>query len=129
MILESSIGWFNPTTTIQIESRKTRFILPTIDIEFTRPVLPAIRKPFCDTDRVRQTCLSYGHTEPNKIALPVVHIEPTGDDVSADINTDALGPATRFEPNCGPTYVFTKKTSIPTLCFRAKRADELAGEL
>ena len=46
-----------------------------------------------------------------------------------NININALEPAICFELNCGPNYVFTKKTSIPTLCFKAKKADELAGEL
>ena len=49
--------------------------------------------------------------------------------ISANINTDALELATRFERNCGPTYVFTKKNSISTLCFGAKRVDELAKKL
>ena len=42
--------------------------------------------------------------------------------ISADINTDALGPAIRFESNSGPIF-------MPAFCFRAKRADELVGEL
>ena len=49
--------------------------------------------------------------------------------ISANINIDALESATCFEPNRSPIYVFTKKTLIRTLCFRAKRADELTGEL
>ena len=84
----SSVGWFNPAAATRVESRKpTGFILPTIDIEFTRPILPAIREPFCDTHRVHQACLSYSHTKPNKTALPVGHIKPTGHDESVQIST------------------------------------------
>ena len=52
------------------------FILPIIDIEFIWPILPTIRKLFCNTHQVYQDCLSYGYTKPNKTAFPVVYIEP-----------------------------------------------------
>ena len=101
MLGRSFVGWFNPAAATRVKSKKSiKYILPTINIEPTRPV------------------------------LLVVHIKPTGDDKSVQksiqMHWDRLH---AFELNCGPIYVFTKKTPIPTLCFRAKRADDLAKEL
>ena len=70
--------------------------------------------------QVHQAYFSYGYTEPNKIALPVVHIKPKSNNVSADINTDALGPATYFELTCGPTYVFTRGPLFPLFALEPK---------
>ena len=82
-----STGWFNLAAATRVESRKpTGFILPTMDIKFTRPGFSTIRKPFWDTHRVHQACLSYGHTEPNKTALPVVHIKPKTHNESVQIS-------------------------------------------
>ena len=61
-----------------------------------------------------------------QIVFHVVHIEPTVYDLTVQIWQGILA---FLEPNCGPIYVFTKKTSISTLCFRAKSADELVKEL
>ena len=89
-----------------------------------------MHKSFYDTHQIHQACLSYGHTTPKKTALPGgTHQTYKRQSISAKIYTDTLGPATCFELNCGPTYMFTKKTSIPTFSFRSKTADELAREL
>ena len=57
MVLQSFVRWFNPVAATRIECRKlTGFTLLIIDIEFTKPVFPTIYKLF----------------------LPVVYIEPTG---------------------------------------------------
>ena len=62
------IGWFNLAAVTGVESRKlTRFIFPTIDIQFIRLILSAIRKPFCNTNQAHQACFSYSYTEPNKL--------------------------------------------------------------
>ena len=62
------VGWFNLAATTRVESRKPiKFILPTINIQFTRPIFPVIRKPFCDTNWVYQAYFSYSHTKPNKL--------------------------------------------------------------
>ena len=83
-----STGWFNPAAAIRVESKKP-----------TGFILPAMRKPFCDTHRVRQTCLSYGHTESN------------------------------FELNCGPTYVFTRGPPSPLFASEPKEnlQDDFVG--
>ena len=71
-----STTWFNLAPVIQVESKKpTGFILPTIDIEFTRPIFPEIRKPFWATHQVHRAFFSYCHTKPNKTALPVIYIK------------------------------------------------------
>ena len=64
-----------------------------------------------------------------RLFLLVVYFEPTRNNKLVQILMDALGPATRFEHNCGPTYILIKKTSISTFCFRAKRVNELAKGL
>ena len=102
----SSVGWFNLAAAIRVESKKP-----------TGFILPAMRKPFCDTHRVHQACPSYGHTEPNKLFFMwyTSNLQPRG-------NNKVRLRDTRLESNSGPT-------SMPLFCFRAKRADELAGEL
>ena len=55
----SSVRWFNPTAATCVESKK-----PTIDIRFTRPIVPTIHGLF----------------------LPVVQIKPTGDNESVQIS-------------------------------------------
>ena len=127
LVGRNCVGWFNLAAETLVESMKpTGFILPTIDIEFTRCILPTIRKPFCDTHRIYQACLSYGHTEPNKLLFQwyISNLQSTIKRCRYDWDI-----FTFLEPNCGPIYVFTKKTPIPTLGFRAKWADELAEEL
>ena len=127
LVGRNCVGWFDLAAETSGESRKpTGFILPTIGIEFTRPILPAIRKPFCDTHWVDQACLFYGHTKPNKLLFQCYISKLQSTIKRCRYNWGILA---SLEPNCGPTYVFTKKTSIPTLYFRAKRADEIAGEL
>ena len=101
-----------------------------MSIEFTKPVLPAIRKPFCDTHWVHQACLFYSHIKPKKTAfLGGTHWTYKRRWINAKIHIDVFWPATYFELNCGSTYVFTKKTSISTFCFKAKKSDKLAREL
>ena len=40
---------------------------------------------FYNMDQVRQTCLFYSHTKPNKTTLLVVYIKPIGNDESMQI--------------------------------------------
>ena len=70
-----STRWFNLAATICVKSGKPiGFIFPTM------------RDLFCDTHRVHQACFSYGYTEPNKTAHPVVYLKPIGHDESVQIS-------------------------------------------
>ena len=95
----SSVGWFNPAATTRIESRK-----PTIDIEFTRPVLLTIHGLF----------------------LPVVHIKPTVHNQTVQIRLRYTCP---FGTQLWSHLHVYKEDLNPRFCFGAKRANELDGEL
>ena len=124
------IGWFNLAAAIRVESRKpTGFIVPTIDIEFTRPILLAIRKPFCDTYRVHHACFPYGRTKPNKLFFIwyTSNLQVTMNQCKYQYKCTGTG-CTLWTQLRSHLRVY-KRASIPAFCFKAKRADELAGEL
>ena len=116
-----STRWFN-LAAIRVESKKpTGFILPTIDIEFTRPILPTIREPFCNTHRVHHACLSYGRTEPNKLFFMwyTSNLQATMNQCKYQYRCTGTG-CTLWTQLRSHLRVY-KRASIPALCFRAKR--------
>ena len=118
-----STRWFNPAAAIRVESRKpTGFILPTIDIEFTKPVPPAIRELFLSVTRIESVRPAFLMAIPSQTNCSSGGIPWTYSPrwIGVDINTDALGPAAHFELNCGPTYVFTRGPPSPLFALEPK---------
>ena len=120
---------FNLAAAIRVESRKPiEFIVPAGGIEFTKSVPPTIHKLFFFETRIEST-------RPASLMATLKQTKLLFRWYISNLQSTIKrcrynrGILISLESNCSPIYVFTKKTSIPAFCFKAQRADELAGEL